>query len=460
MLKFYLALLIGKCSVIGCKVLGKVMHRGGTNLPGEIALKVCPEFLKYVGKPAKIVTVTGTNGKTTTTNMIADVLEKSGHKILTNRAGGNIASGIATCLMNGVNLFNQSRYPLAVLEVDERSSLRIYPYVKPDYTICTNLFRDSCMRNAHPHFIFDIIEQALPDSTTLFLNADDVISNRLKKDNPRIYYGIDQLPEDRTEPFNILNDMRICPNCQEKLVYDFVRYNQIGHVHCPRCGLTSPAPDFHVTEINYEDRNITIAHGDTKERYPMVSDSIFNIYNELTVVAFLRTFGVSAREIYQALAETKIVDTRYRSDFAGGIHVISTMAKSWIAPAVSVVFDYVRGLPNRKEIILMIEDTDYNVTSSENLTYMYDTDFEFLNDPLIEKIVVVGVRTKDFLLRMLLAGIDREKIFSTEEISKLPQFLSFDKEIDIHIIYDMHQQANYEKIRKTVLDAIQGGGKA
>ena len=460
MLRFYLALLIGKCSVIGCKVLGKVMHRGGTNLPGEIALKVCPEFLKYVDKPAKIVTVTGTNGKTTTTNMIADVLEMSGHKILTNRAGGNIASGIATCLMNGVSLGNKARYPLAVLEVDERSSLKIYPYVKPDYTICTNLLRDSCMRNAHPHFIFDIIEQGLPDTTTLFLNADDIISNRLKKDNPRIYYAIDRLPEDRTELFNLCNDMRICPNCQETLEYEYVRYNQIGRVHCPRCGLHSPEPDFHVTEINYEERWITVAHDGTLEKYPMVSDSIFNIYNELTVVAFLRTFGISSKDIYKALAETKIVDTRYRSDFAGGIHVISTMAKSWIAPAVSVVFDYVRGLPNRKEIILMIEDTDYNVISSENLTYMYDTDFEFLNDPLIEKIVVVGVRTKDFLLRMLLAGIDKEKILRTEEISELPQLLDFSKDIDIHIIYDMHQQANYEKIRKTVLDAIRGGGQA
>ena len=114
MFRFYFALLAGKLSVIGCKVLGKVMHRGGTNLPGEVALKICPDFLKYIGRPARIVTVTGTNGKTTTTNMIVDVLEKSGYKVLSNREGGNIASGIATCLMHGVSLTNKSRYPLEI----------------------------------------------------------------------------------------------------------------------------------------------------------------------------------------------------------------------------------------------------------------------------------------------------------------------------------------------------------
>ena len=460
MLRFLLALIAGKLAVVGCKVLGKVMHRGGTNLPGEIALRICPDFLKYVDKPARIVTVTGTNGKTTTNNMIVDVLEKSGHKVLSNREGGNIASGIATCLMKGVSLANRSRYPLAVLEVDERSSLRIYPYVKPDYTICTNLFRDSCMRNAHPHFIFDFIDKALPDSTTLFLNADDIISSRLKKDNPRIYYAIDRLPEDRTEEFNLANDMRICPNCQETLKYEYVRYNQIGKVYCPRCGLKSPAPDFHVTKIDYDSRQISVAHEETEETYPMVSDSIFNIYNELTVVAFLRSFGIARDEIAKALADTNIVDSRYRSEEVNGIRVISTMAKGWIAPAVSVVFDYVRNLPNRKEIVLMIEDTDYNITSSENLTYMYDTDFEFLNDPLIENIVVVGVRTRDFLLRMLLAGIDRDRIQCTESIEEIPKLMHFDKEIDIHIIYDMHQMDNYERIRKAVKDGIRGGVQA
>lgn len=460
MLRFYCALLAGKLAVIGCKVLGKVMHRGGTNLPGEVALKVCPDFLKYIGRPPKIVTVTGTNGKTTTTNMIVDVLEKSGYQVLSNREGGNIASGIATCLMNGVSLSNKPRYPLAVLEVDERSSLRIYPYVKPDYTICTNLFRDSCMRNAHPHFIYDIIEQAMPDSTTLFLNADDILSSRLKKDNKRIYYAIDRQPEDRTEPFNILNDMRICPRCQETLEYDYVRYNQIGRVHCPKCGLSSPKPDFHVTGIDYDNRLVTIEHNGMKEEYPMVSDSIFNIYNELTVVTFLRTFGVSADKICNALADTRIVDSRYRFEVVNGIQVISTMAKSWIAPAVSVVFDYVRNLPHRKEIVLMIEDTDYNVIASENLTYMYDTDFEFLNDPLIENIVVIGVRSKDYLLRMLLAGIDENRIHCTENISDIPKLMHFSKDIDVHIIYDMHQMENYEKIRQTVKDAIRGGKQA
>lgn len=460
MIKFYIALVAAKLSVLGCKVLKNVMHRNGTNLPGEIALKICPGFLRYVGRPETIITVTGTNGKTTTTNMIADALEMTGHKVLSNRAGGNIASGIATCLLNGVNLFNRCRYPIGVLEVDERSSLRIYPYVQPDYAICTNLARDSCMRNAHPHYIFDIIDRALPEKSLMILNADDIISSSLKKDNRRVYYAIDKQPEDKTESFNIINDMRICPDCQELLTYDYVRYNHIGKVRCPRCGLHSPDADFRVTEVDREKGLVTIVHGAETETYPLVSESIFNLYNELTVVTFLRTFGIGAEEIRRALADTQIVSSRYKSETVEGIRVISTMAKGWIAPAVSVVFDFVSKLPGRKEIVLMIEDTEDNISSSENLSYIYETDFEFLNKPEIENIVVVGVRAKDYLLRLLLAGVDREKIHCTDRIGEIPQLLHFEQGKDVHIIYDLHQMDAYAQIHKAVTDGIKGGRTA
>ena len=454
MIRFFIAMIAGKISVIGCKILGRFINRKGTNLPGQVALKICPDFLKYVKKPKTVVTVTGTNGKTTTTNMITDALEISGYKVLSNRLGGNIASGIATCLMSGVSLFNRCRYAIAVLEVDERSSLRIYPYVRPDYAICTNLARDSCRRNAHPHYIFDIIDRALPDSTTMILNADDIISSALKKDNDRVYFAIDRQPDDRSEPFNIINDMRICPNCQETLEYEYVRYNHIGAVRCPKCGLRSPEADFRVKNIDRENALITVWDGEKDSDYPMVSESIFNIYNELTVITFLKTFGVEEESIKKALASVSIVSSRFHSETVCGYNVISTMAKGWIAPACSVVFDFISGLPGKKELVMILEDTEDNITSSENLCYMYDTDFEFLNKPDIENIVVVGVRAKDFLLRLLLAGVDRDRVHCSETVEGMIQYLKLSRGTDVHIIYDLHQMEAYARIRNAVIDRI------
>ena len=152
-LRFLLALWMAKLSIPALKIT----KHNGTNYPGELAIKICPEFLKYVKKPKRIITVTGTNGKTTVSNLIIDSLESTGMKVLNNRAGSNINSGVATALINGVGLFNRAKYDLAVLEVDERSSKKIYPYVKPEITIITNLFRDSIMRNAHPGYIADFL---------------------------------------------------------------------------------------------------------------------------------------------------------------------------------------------------------------------------------------------------------------------------------------------------------------
>ncbi|MBO6159744.1 MAG: DUF1727 domain-containing protein [Firmicutes bacterium] len=456
--KFFVAFLMGKLSLVAIKILSRFVKKEGTTLPGNIVLKICPEFLKYIGKPSRMIAVTGTNGKTTTNNMIADVLSMNGYKVLSNRAGGNIAAGIATCLLRGVDLLNRSRYDVAALEIDERSSKRIYPYVQPDFIVCSNLSRDSCKRNAHPQYIFDFIDQNLPDRSVLILNADDLISSRLKKENARVYYAIDRQESDKTEPFNIINDVRICPNCQEKLVFDYVRYNHIGHAHCPNCGLESPKPDFHVTSIDETAKQITVSEKGEMQTYPLVFDSIFNIYNEISAITALRSFGLGHKQIADALKKVSVVGSRFSQDEVKGIRIISTMTKGWIAPSCSVAFDFVANFPGEKEIVVMIEDTDDNIQSSENLCYIYDTDFEFLNKPDIRHITVCGIRAKDYLLRMLLAGIPREKISCVREIPEIAGTLTVEKGVDFHIIYDLHQMEAFHQIRNLVIEKIKQEG--
>ena len=450
-LRFFAALWCAKT----VRRLMRLLGRNATDLPGQLALKICPDFLRLVGRPEKIVAVTGTNGKTTTNNLLADVLTKTGHRVLSNRLGSNIASGIASCLLSGVSMGNKPQYPLAVLEVDERSALRIYPYVHPDILLCTNLARDSLFRNAHPYYIFDIIESALPDDTTLILNADDIISNRLKEGNPRVYFGIERQEGDAEEPFNLTNDARICPRCRETLHYEFVRYNQIGRVRCPRCGLASPEPDVRVEEIDREGRRLVISRGGERAEYPLINSSIFNIYNELSAVTVLLTMGLESGEIARALADTKIDATRYDRETVGKVRTVYTMTKSWIAPACSAVFDYVTRLPGEKELVLLLEDPVDNVESSENLTYLYDTDFEFLCRPGIRRIVVPGLRRRDFCLRLLLAGVPREKIFPVEGLEDVPGSLDLTGEAEVHVLYDMHQNQRCRKLRQLIHHAAE-----
>lgn len=176
-LRFIIALWLGKLAMWLQKLLGM----NASYFPGKLAIKLCPDFLGRIEKPKTVMTVTGTNGKTTCCNMILDVLHDAGFEVLDNRAGSNTDAGIATALISGSTMGGRAKFEYAVLEIDERSSQRIYKYVHPDYAVCTNLFRDSIQRNAHPEFIFSFIDSALPDDTHMILNADDPISSRLKR---------------------------------------------------------------------------------------------------------------------------------------------------------------------------------------------------------------------------------------------------------------------------------------
>ena len=456
MFKFYFALWTSKFFSLIFRILAKVSSRKGTNLPGQIAIRLCPDFLGKIGKPEKIIAVTGTNGKTTTANFVSNILEDNGRKVINNRAGSNIASGIATALLSGVGLRNKTKGDVAVLEVDERSAPRVFPYVHPDYFVITNLLRDTTNREPHPHFVFDLFDKSLPDTTVMVLNGDDILATRLKKNNKRLYYGIDALEGDRPESFNIINDMKVCPECHSQLVYSNVRYNHIGKVWCPKCGLSSPEDDYRVNKIDYKNRTLTLKEKDGEHVYPLISDSSFHIYDELAAIAVLRAYGLSDDEVSSSFKKLKVLESRYREDVIGGVKVVAHMSKGQTAPACSVVFDHVRGLEGKKEIVLAIEDAHKNIHSSENMAFLYDTDFEFLKDDDIERIVVVGVRAKDILCRLLIAGIPAEKIATVESEDNILDVLELRKGLDVYILYEVYQIVIYNKIKAAIARKLEG----
>lgn len=377
-LRFLLALWMAKLSIPALKIT----RHNGTDFPGTLALKLCPDFLKYIGKPQRIVAVTGTNGKTTVANMLGDVLMAQGMTVLSNRAGSNIASGVSTALLKGCDLLGRVKpvYDLALLEVDERSAPRIYPYVKPEFIVITNLFRDSIMRNAHPGYIADILSRNLPRESKLILNADDLISCGVAEGNERCYFGIGPMAGDTTECVNLLNDMRICPRCAGKLRYEYRRYHHIGHAVCESCGFHSPVADYLAQSVDLSARTMTVHEKDgAAYPYDLITDSIFNIYNMMAVIAALRQLGLSHETIRARFAGTKILESRLSEEKIGGVNVIMQMSKDKNALACSRNFDYIRSKPGRKELLVMMNCMGVSKNWSENPSWMYDTDFEFLH---------------------------------------------------------------------------------
>lgn len=449
-LKFYLALWAARLSIIALKVTG---HRG-TDYPGRVVMKICPDFLRRAGGPGKILGVTGTNGKTTVCNLLISTLTAAGHRVLDNDQGSNTITGLCTAFIRDMSLTGKYRSDIAVLEIDERSSRVVFPMLEPDYLLINNLTRDSIMRNGHPEYISRVLTRAMPAKTKLILNGDDLIASSVAPMNERVYFGIEALKGDVTECINLVNDLQICPKCHSILEYTQRRYHHIGRARCPECGFQSPVCDYLGKNVDYDDMTIEIAHGETSHRFPVLNDSVFNIYNVLAVTSYLLELGYTDEEIEGLLAKTEIVKSRYEVEEVDGYQIIRQMSKDRNALGSSRAFDYVSGQPGDKELIMMMNNLSDAAVWSENTCWLYDCDFEFLNRDNIKNIVVTGPRAKDYYLRLKMAGIDDDRISFVHDEIDSPSALRLYEGERIYILYGTDSIDLAEQVAKGVRNVI------
>ena len=454
-LRYILALWASKLSIVALKIT----RHNATNFPGIVALKVCPEFLKYAAKPGRIIGITGTNGKTTCSNMITDVLRLDGKKVLNNSAGSNINTGIATALVYGMTFFGREKYDIGVLEIDERSAKRILPYVKPDIMLVTNLSRDSIMRNAHPEYIANFLTENISKDTMLVMNADDLISSSICPDNPRTYYGIEQMEGDDTECHDLINDYQICPVCHHKLKYEYHRYNNIGRAYCSECGFKAPEYAYAAFDVDLDEMTLMIRDRAETARYKLLNDATHNIYNEVAVIALLRELGYGHDRLTEIFEDMKIVDTRYSEEIYGDKYLYRLLAKEKNAFATSRAFSYISTQPGDKEIILMNSCQGDMKHWSENTCWLYDCDFEYLNDRRIKNIIVCGPRRFDHKLRLMMAGIPEDRISLTEKETDTPSMLKLFDDDHIYVLYGTDSFALGMRVADMTADILKGGAE-
>lgn len=448
--KFYIVLYLAKLSRIALKLIG----RDATYFPGKLAVTLCPDFLGRIDKPKTIIGVTGTNGKTTVCNMIEDCLKENGYQFIDNHLGSNINSGLASALIEGATLLGKQKKDLAVFEIDERSAVKIYPYITPTYLVCTNLFRDSLKRNAHTEFISNILTNNIPKETKLILNGDDLIVSGLAPENERVYFGIDRLETDLEKCENIVRDITVCPKCDTKLEYDFVRYNHVGRAHCPKCDFASPKINYEVTNIDFEKMKMWVKDEQKEESYDIINNNIINIYNMLATITVLKEIGLTRNQINPILKKQKIVDTRYSKEKVKNIEIITQLSKGMNPIACSRAFDYVRKEEGNKAVFVLLDDLHEAANSSENIAWHYDTDYEFLNSESIKQILTAGARYLDTYVRLQMADIPKEKIvYGRDEISLVDK-LNLEGIDKVFILHDLYSIDLKNQIKKKVEEKI------
>ena len=448
--RFYIALWVAKCT----SFILKVLKRNATYMPGKIALTICPNFLGMLEKPKTIVGVTGTNGKTTVCNMINDILTANKFDFINNKYGSNIDGGIATTLIQGSNGLGKAKKDLAVLEIDERSANKIYPYITPTYLVCTNLFRDSLMRNAHTEFISDILNKYIPKETIMIENADDLICSHIAEQNKKIYFSIAKLPTDLDHCENITRDIRVCPKCNNKIEYEYVRYHHIGKAHCTKCDYKTPDADYVLTNLDLGNKKMTVKSGEKEETYDLISDNIINIYNMLAVTIVLKQLGLTHDQINSSFKGLKIVETRYSKEEYKNYEIVTQLAKGMNPIACSLAFRYTKQQPGNKVVIIILDDLHEEAKGSEDTAWQYDTDYEFLNDESIKQVIIAGPRYMDSYIRCLIANIKPEVLVHKKDLIEATSELKLDGIDKIFILHDLYSIEETKQIKQKVKEII------
>ncbi len=449
-LQFWIALWAGKLFLWWYKRTGHVRN----DRPGMVSMRLCSEFLKYVAKPELTIAVTGTNGKTTTSSMIATLLTEEGKTVSYNDWGANHHAGHARCILDAVDIFNRPTKDAVVIEMDELISPINIPKIKPDYMIINNVARDSMLRNAHPQFIQERLRkaaEAVPE-TTVIINADDPLCCFLGEKNHRIYFG---MANTHTNPRQTLvDDFAVCPNCGAKPVYNYRQYRHVGDFYCPECGLKTPQRDYYVETIDSEHMKITVREQEGTYQYPMVSASIYNLYDMAAAITLMRNLGVSPEKLAEDFRQVTVPASRETRQTVGGIELITQLAKGQNPTAASTVFEGISRDPHTKEIVLLLDEVFDNPHKSETVAWIFDSDYEFLGGDTVKKIVVGGERYLDHRVRLLLAGIPKEKIVCVRDPFETPKYVDCSGVERIYVLHDVNFISRGHQIRDEIAQKI------
>ncbi len=405
--------------------LSAVLHRNASQLPGRIAMAIDPCIIEHLRAKASrgSIVVCGTNGKTTTTNVVAAALEVEGNRVLCNRAGANMAAGVASALLPGPSA------DWAVLEADELSTVHILPQLRPTYLVLLNLFRDQLDRAGEIDNVQDTLVAALATSpsTTLLVCGDDPLSVgvalRAQEQGTRVLaFGIGEdldLAPDRVP------EARFCQVCGTELAYEYRSYAQLGKFTCPNCGFHRLALDFVATSVHVDRKGVAFElgralRGTSTELVKADFGGVYMVYNLLAAGAAVSLAGVDPESFQQALDDYRPDNGRLQHFEVEGREVVLNLAKNptGFNQNITLLLD-----DDRPKAVFLVINDDYN--DGRDISWIWDVDFERMAGiPDRLQVIAGGRRANDVQVRLKYAGIDARIADSVEgalgQISDLP----------------------------------------
>lgn len=366
-------------------------------------LKTNPDFLNFCSKYIlhEKISVTGTNGKTTTAGLIAQILEANNKEVIHNAQGANMLTGIANVF--ATNVVPSKRYDNCVLESDEAYLSKLYDYMKLDYLVVTNLFRDQLDRYGELDTTAKKIQSAIDKNKdlVLLLNADDPLVANLGHDNKKLYYGFENIEFAETHTISHAPAEMFNCICGKPLEYSKRFYAQQGHYYCS-CGYKRPKCNYQGNAKIYNDYiEISVLHNGEETHYTFDSIGLYNAYNALAAISMALEIGYKQEEIQNALNTYKAMFGRAeKTEFNGHKTIIQLIKNPAGASEVLKTVDL------SSKILIAIND---NFADGRDVSWLWDAEFELLKNT--EKTIVTsGIRANDMALRLKYAGVPSEKI--------------------------------------------------
>lgn len=407
--KFFTSLLIAKAAYLGIKLLSK---SSGTSFAGKLVLKFYPDFLKDCGRYIEHnkITVTGTNGKTTTSGLISHILETSGCSVIHNLKGANMLTGVANTF--ALELIPFIKFDDAVIESDEAYLNKLYDYIKFDWLVVTNLFRDQLDRYGELTTTADLIKKAIdknPD-LKLVLNADDPLVATFDRTKYAVYYGFENVEYDcsyqhnSNAPAETFNCM-----CGEHLDYEKRFFAQEGHYYCRKCGYKRHECDYAADVKVFNDHSvIKLSHDGKDYEFTVNLAGLYNAYNALAAIALALELGFGPA-IQSALESFHSIFGRTEKKVIKGHNAVIQLIKNPTGAS-----EVLKTVDLKSNIVIAIND---NYADGRDISWLWDSDFEQLKDAQ-NSIITSGLRANDMALRLKYAGVPQDKIIIIPDIKE------------------------------------------
>ena len=403
-------------AILLCKALqlfARILRRGGTAMPGRIALKLCPNLLAILARNVKTVAITGTNGKTTSARMIEEAFRLEGKSYLANRSGANLLSGITTEFVRNATIFGKVDREYAVIECDEAAAVKVFGQLKPKVIVVTNLFRDQLDRYGEvTHTLANIRKgiQAVPEAL-LCLNADCSLTASLAGDlpNPVRWFGVDQGAAP-SKPVPELSDATHCIRCKTAYTYDYVSYGHLGGFRCPKCGYCRHEADYAVTDLvaqRMDSTEAVLRINGKRELAKINLPAMYNVYNAIGAVAAICEMGLGSQAALRALAQFQCGFGRMERFDLGKAGARMMLVKN---PAgCNQVIEFLQNITEHFSLVICLNDRGADGT---DISWIWDADFEGLRGlgGNLRQVLVSGDRAPDLRIRLKYAGIDDGRI--------------------------------------------------